>query len=227
MEGKPELFTLVMAAGLLLVLALGMAAVPLMIKVVVDFQLRIGNGEHPVVRFFDSHRWQITYGVWAFFLLGLAIALPTMIKDGFFTLPPDGPTNERTAAPKGAMPPLEYQVRHAAQILLCRTDIRGGAVRYVVVEVMKRARPVVAADVGYTLELNTYGFELLGYRPEHGVPVVLFFTEPDSTGKTLFELLVSRGETMTYPSYQAPYDPAIFKVLTRDELRRMIASGTG
>ncbi len=213
-----------MAAGLVLALAIAMAAVPLMIKLVVDFQLHLGNGEHPVVRFFDSHRWHVTYGFWAVYLLGLAVALPAMIKDGFFTPRPAGAADERAQAPKGAMPPLEHQVRHAGQILLCRTDIRDAVVRYVVLEVMKQARPIIRVDVGYTLELNTRGFELLGYRPEHDVPVVFFFSEPDATGKTLLELLVSRGETMTYPSYQAPYDPTVFRVLTREELRRMIAS---
>jgi hypothetical protein len=53
----------------------------------------------------------------------------------------------------------------------------------------------------------------------------MFFSEPDSTGKTLFEILLPAADgRMTYPAYATPPDPTIAKKLTLDELRKMAAS---
>lgn len=219
MDGK--LGTLVIVAASLLVLAIAMAAVPVMLKLVIGFQIRMGNGELPVVRFFNTHHWQITWGLWGLYLLGLGVALPVMIKSGFFT--PAASAEQSARAPAGAMPPLEYQVRHARQILLCRTEIRDGAVEYEVLEVLKQARPVFGVNPGYTMAFDTSGFESLGYRPEHDRPVVFFLGEPDATGNVYRELIPAPGGTMVYPPYPI-HDPTIEKTLTLDDLRRMVAA---
>jgi ABC-type sulfate transport system permease subunit len=83
MERTPIL----LVAWFVVFLAIAFAAVPLMLRLFVYLHTRIGNGEHWVIRWLDAHHWQIVWGVWAFFALGLLIALPTMVRDGFFNPP--------------------------------------------------------------------------------------------------------------------------------------------
>ena len=106
MESKPPV--LVMLAGMVVVFAIAAAAVPLMIKLVVDFQVRHGNGEVPLVKFLGAHRMHITYIAWGVYVLGLVVALPAMIKDGFFSASPSPIAPPRDTAPRGAQPPLEH-----------------------------------------------------------------------------------------------------------------------
>ena len=123
------------------------------------------------------------------------------------------------------MPPIDHQVRHSKQILLLRTAIQNGAVRYGILGLIKQTRAVIPADAPGLLEINTRDFERLGYQPAHDRQVVMFFSEPDSTGKTLFEILLPAADgTMVYPAYAAPNDPTIARTLTLDELRRMAAA---
>ncbi len=213
-----------------LFLVLGFSALPLMTNLFVAGLERLWSSmgllERPlhanIIALLHRHQVHFVVGVWSMYVVGLILAAPHMIRDWEL---------ERSArvsaahAPKGAMPPLEHQVRHARQILLLRTDIQGGVVRYGVLGRLKQTQPIVATNAPGLLEINTATFELLGYRPAHYRQVVMFFSEPDSTEKTLFELLLPAADgTMTYPAYAAPHDPTISKTLTLEELRQLVAS---
>src|SRR5260370_26905646 len=70
-----------------LFLALGFAAIPLMLRVFLWAQRRIGNEAVPMVRFLADHQTGVVVAVWIVFALGLAIALPAMLADEFFGRP--------------------------------------------------------------------------------------------------------------------------------------------
>ena len=63
---------------------LGFSLVPLVLRLVITMQARIGNADLLIVRFLQSHEKGVVYSFWALFLIGLSIALPYAIKDGFF-----------------------------------------------------------------------------------------------------------------------------------------------
>lgn len=212
-----------------LFLLLGFSALPLMANLFVAGLERLwaANGllERPlnarVMALVHRHHVHFVLVVWGLFAAGLLIAAPHLIRAWSEEMSAAG---SRGAA-KGAMPPLEHQVRHAKQILLLRTDIQGGVVRYGVLGLLKQTQSIVATGAPGLLEIDTKSFELLGYQPAHDRQVVMFFSAPDSTGKTLFELLLPAADgMMSYPAYVAPYDPAILKRLTLEELRQLVAS---
>jgi len=64
-----------------LFLLLGFSLVPLMIRLFVVLQTRIGNGELGLIRALAAHERGVAYGVWALFAAGLAIAAPVMLHD--------------------------------------------------------------------------------------------------------------------------------------------------
>ncbi len=64
-------------------LALAFAAVPILLRVFTTLQAAIGNGELPPIRWIRKNEFVISCSVWGIFLLGLIIALPTVIKDWF------------------------------------------------------------------------------------------------------------------------------------------------
>jgi hypothetical protein len=212
-----------------LFLVIGFSALPLMANLFVAGLERTwasaGLLERPlnaqVMALVRRHHVHFVLVVWGLFAAGLIVAAPYIIREWREATP----AADGRGAPKGAMPPLEFQVRHARQILLARTDVQGGAVRYELLELLKQAKPIVVTNAAGLLEIDTKSFELQGYRPQHDRHVVMFFSEPDSTGKTLFELLLPAADgKMTYPSYAAPHDPTILKRLTLGELRQMVAS---
>jgi hypothetical protein len=67
-----------------LFLAFGFSCIPLMIKLVLAGQVAIGNGDVGIVRAVAAHQTGIVIGFWLFLCLGLAIAIPAAIQDGFF-----------------------------------------------------------------------------------------------------------------------------------------------
>jgi len=213
-----------------LFLVLGFSALPLMTNLFVSGLERLwasaGLLERPlnakVMARLHRHQVHFVLAVWGMFIVGLVIAAPHILRDWAAER---SPAVSAANAPKGAMPPLEYQVRHAKQILLLRTDIRNGVIRYGVLGLLKQTQVIVPTNAPGLLEINTRSFELLGYQPAHDRQVVMFFSEPDSTGKTLFEILLPAADgKMTYPAYAAPNDPTIAKTLTLDELQRIVAS---
>jgi len=215
METKPGM--LVMVAGLAFVVLLAAAFVPLMVKIVVDAQLRAGNGDIPIVRFFDTHRWHVTYAFWALFAAGLAVALPTMIRDGFFA-----PAHE-SARPKGAVPPLEYQIAVTSRIVLADTRIEGELVSYEVREVWRQVGYPAAGEQSRPITPDLAIWKLLGYAPLAGQPVVLFLAPRAGGGEDLRELLPVTDGRVTY----APTDASVTRVLTPDELKRIVAAAGG
>ena len=64
-----------------LFLLLVFALVPIVIHAFIAAQTRIGNGELAAIRALRTHERRITFGVWAFFAVGLAIAVPAMLLD--------------------------------------------------------------------------------------------------------------------------------------------------
>ncbi len=69
-----------------------------MLKFFLAGQIAIGNGNVTVIRAIAAHQAGVVIGVWLFLALGLAIALPAAIRDGFFDEPPPA----RVAAPSMA-----------------------------------------------------------------------------------------------------------------------------
>jgi len=67
-----------------LFLAFGFSCIPLMLKVFLAGQVTIGNGNLAIIRVLAAHQTGIVIGFWLFLALGLAIAIPAAIADGFF-----------------------------------------------------------------------------------------------------------------------------------------------
>jgi hypothetical protein len=68
--------------GLFCVLAFSM--VPLALRWFLVQQGKIGNAEVGMVRFLQAHEQAVVYGIWGVFVVGLCLAVPAAIKDGFF-----------------------------------------------------------------------------------------------------------------------------------------------
>jgi uncharacterized membrane protein len=71
-----------------LFLAFGFSCIPTMLKFFLAGQIAIGNGDVPVIQAIAAHQAGVVIGVWLFLALGLAIALPAAIHDGFFETTP-------------------------------------------------------------------------------------------------------------------------------------------
>jgi len=61
--------------------------VPTMVRAFVAGQRAIGNGEKPLIGFFARHQLAIVCTIWGLWIAGFVVALPTMIRSGFFTDP--------------------------------------------------------------------------------------------------------------------------------------------
>ena len=61
------------------------AAVPVFLKIFIAMQIRIGNGEAPLVKLLSQHAMKLIYTAWIMFALGLGIALPVMIRHGLLS----------------------------------------------------------------------------------------------------------------------------------------------
>lgn len=67
-----------------LFLAFGFSAIPVMVKIVLGFQRKVGNENVPVVAaVLRAENW-IIYAIWALLAAGLVVALPAAIKGGLF-----------------------------------------------------------------------------------------------------------------------------------------------
>lgn len=67
----------------ILFLALAFAIVPIFLRLFITAQTKIGNGNLSIVRFIKKNETPVTFFLWGFFLLGIIIALPAIIKDWF------------------------------------------------------------------------------------------------------------------------------------------------
>ncbi|MGH6664123.1 MAG: hypothetical protein ACREB2_04350 [Pseudolabrys sp.] len=70
-----------------LFLAFAFSTIPLGLKLFLAGQTAIGNGEVGIIRAVAAHQTGIVVGFWLFCLLGLAIAIPAAIQDGFLGEP--------------------------------------------------------------------------------------------------------------------------------------------
>ncbi len=58
--------------------------IPLLLRYVISAQIKIGNGDIFVIKWIQLHEKGVVFGVWIFFVIGLCMAIPAAIKDGFF-----------------------------------------------------------------------------------------------------------------------------------------------
>jgi hypothetical protein len=80
----PRAFQLPFMIGyMVLFLAFGLSAIPVMVMAVLRGQAKIGDGRpfEGLVR----HQNKIIWAMWILILAGTAVALPAMIQSGFFT----------------------------------------------------------------------------------------------------------------------------------------------
>ena len=73
----------VLALMLGLCVALAFSAVPVMVLIVLGFQVRIGNGV-PLIRMLIAHQRAIVFVLWGLMAAGLLIAIPAAILGGAF-----------------------------------------------------------------------------------------------------------------------------------------------
>jgi len=64
--------------------AAAFAFVPLVVRIFIVMQIKIGNGDFYLIKWFQTHEHAVIYGFWIFMIIGLCIAVPAAIKDGFF-----------------------------------------------------------------------------------------------------------------------------------------------
>lgn len=62
---------------------IGFSLVPVALNGFIAMQTRIGNGELAVISWLSAHLRQVVYTVWGLLALGLGLALPAAIRDGF------------------------------------------------------------------------------------------------------------------------------------------------
>jgi hypothetical protein len=67
-----------------LFLALAFSLIPLMLKVFLAAQVKIGNGEIGLIKTLAAHQAAVVWVVWGLLIAGLAIALPAAVHDNFF-----------------------------------------------------------------------------------------------------------------------------------------------
>ncbi len=65
-------------------LAIGFAIMPLMLKFFIWGQIKIGHGDLSIIKWIVANENIVVYCYWGVCVLGLIIALPSTIKDGFF-----------------------------------------------------------------------------------------------------------------------------------------------
>jgi len=68
-----------------LFIAFAFSVIPTMVKLFVAGQASIGNADRAPVRFIERHQGGVVLSIWAIWIAGFAVALPTMIRSGFFT----------------------------------------------------------------------------------------------------------------------------------------------
>src|SRR5262249_13294450 len=81
---EAALETPVKAVVFAIFLVMGGSAMPLMLRLFLAGQRRLGNAGHPLVRGLGEHETLVVVGFWSVCLVGLALALPVMLRDGFF-----------------------------------------------------------------------------------------------------------------------------------------------
>jgi hypothetical protein len=78
-----------------LVVALALAAVPVMVKSVIAAQIVAGNAEVPLIKLVNENQTRIIVAMWALMIAGLAVAIPAAIEDGAFDAEPSAPVEQQ------------------------------------------------------------------------------------------------------------------------------------
>ena len=76
----PKGTVIVISFFFVLFCVLAFSLVPLVVKVFIAMQIRIGNGELFLVKWVRDHERAVIYGIWGFFGVGLSIAF-TLARD--------------------------------------------------------------------------------------------------------------------------------------------------
>jgi hypothetical protein len=66
-------------------IAFAFSLVPTMVKLFVVGQGAVGNSDKGFIQLIARHQVGVIFAIWGIWILGIAIALPTMINSGFFT----------------------------------------------------------------------------------------------------------------------------------------------
>ncbi|HEY4471609.1 MAG TPA: hypothetical protein VGN21_10595 [Stellaceae bacterium] len=74
----------VLAIMLALCIGLAFSAIPLMVLIVLGFQVRIGNAGIPPIRALIAHQRMIVLVLWGLMAAGLLVAVPAAILGGAF-----------------------------------------------------------------------------------------------------------------------------------------------
>jgi hypothetical protein len=82
LEGPASIIALLLFFALFV--AAGMSAIPVMVKVVLGVQERLGNQNAPVIGAMIRHQVAIVWVLWGIILTGIVVAIPAMIAGGFF-----------------------------------------------------------------------------------------------------------------------------------------------
>jgi hypothetical protein len=121
------------------------------------------------------------------------------------------PGSPRQASGPGAQPPLEYQLKAAAAIVRCRTEVSKNETRYRIVEMLKGDLPSQFVQDG-KLRIQTRIFEQLGYRPKADQDVIVFVVDQP------IELLPVVQDRIVY----APADASVRREISIDQLKQLI-----
>ncbi len=70
---------------MILFLAFGLSAIPVMVMIVVRNQIKLGNDKVEPIATLVRNQNRIIWAMWILILAGAAVALPAMIQSGFFT----------------------------------------------------------------------------------------------------------------------------------------------
>lgn len=219
----------------------GYSLVPVMVNLFVDMQTGIGNGEEGMIKYIRENTMTVVWGFWIIFSAGLIIALPAMIKDGFFAPETSGaqtddvanpivakpvPAPEKVSTPssavgnKGALPPLELQIKYSKVILLATTQTGPQGPMYRIEEIWKQDQS--GDDAGFNTNsvmlFNTKMWEMMGYAPKDKQQVVALFFEEDLAGISPREILPVENGSVSYGGA----DPSIMQTLTLSEFKAKI-----
>lgn len=86
LEGRASIIALSLFFALFV--AAGMSAIPVMVKLVLGVQERLGNQNAPVIGAMVRHQTAIVWVLWGIIAAGIVVAVPAMIANGFFGTSP-------------------------------------------------------------------------------------------------------------------------------------------
>ncbi len=74
-----------MIGYMILFVAFGLSAIPVMVMIVVRNQIKLGNDKVEPIATLIRNQNRIIWAMWILILAGTLVALPAMIQSGFFT----------------------------------------------------------------------------------------------------------------------------------------------